>query len=214
MILALETSTTRASLALWNEEERRPVWVSSFTTDRSHNSVIFQPVEEALERCSRKLDAVAVGLGPGSYSGVRVGIAVANGLALSLGVRTIGVSSLEAYLPDSGNYLVVGDARRNTGYIARIRDGKSCGEPELIENERLQKELERVMSDGVRAVTPDSKIADQFERVEQAHPEAEAIAKRAAEMLGGEGCEELSPTLEPCYLRPPFITIPKVRKRA
>ncbi len=212
MILALETSTPNASLALWDESRKELVWSSTFHTDRSHNSVIFQPVEEALEKCDRKLDAVAVGLGPGSYSGVRVGIAVANGLAISLGTRALGLSSLEAYLPGCSNYLVIGDARRNTGFIASIREGKLQGEPELIEMEPFAEKLQSARSGNLPVVTPDKKMADQFDDVTLTQPVAELIARKAATIISTEGCEEISPPLEPHYLRPPFITKPKKKK--
>ena len=86
MILALETSTRRASLAVVSGSDGELCWEAAFETDRSHNSKIFDPVQEALDRFGDALTAIAVGIGPGSYGGIRVGIAVANGLSVSRGL--------------------------------------------------------------------------------------------------------------------------------
>ena len=74
MILAIETSTTKASLALMQPESGEVLWESAFESDRLHNAKIFDPVIEALDLCREKLQQIIVGLGPGSYSGIRVGI--------------------------------------------------------------------------------------------------------------------------------------------
>ena len=86
MILAIETSTTGASLALVGRQGGDVLWQASFESDRLHNAKIFDPVAEALDISRGKLGRIVVGLGPGSYSGIRVGIAVANGLGLALDV--------------------------------------------------------------------------------------------------------------------------------
>ena len=83
MILGIETATPRASLALYDRDADEVLWSRDFTTERAHNGVIFEPVSEMLEQYRDQLTGIVVGVGPGSYSGVRVGIAVANGLGLS-----------------------------------------------------------------------------------------------------------------------------------
>jgi tRNA A37 threonylcarbamoyladenosine modification protein TsaB len=49
MILGIETSTPHASLALWDPAVGSVVWEQTFSSDRAHNSVIFEPLREALE---------------------------------------------------------------------------------------------------------------------------------------------------------------------
>lgn len=206
MILALETSTPRASLAVYSEETGRLEWETSFETDRSHNSVIFGPVTEALERFGDQLTRVAVGVGPGSYSGVRVAIAVANGLALSRGIPLQAVSSLEAYGEAGESCFVVGDARRKTYFLAGLASGKLEGEPELLSADALENRL-REIGNGAPVYSPDEGVVTRFPSIRSAFPSAAAIARRASEVAfdssGG------APPLEPHYLRAPYITTPK-----
>src|SRR6056297_2108198 len=135
MILAIETSTTHASLALVNSVDGPVVRECRFVSERAHNAVIFEPVTDLLADHGGDLEGIAVGLGPGSYGGVRVGIAVANGLSLVLGIPVVGISSLEAWETDSSNCTVLGDARRQTFFRAEIREGELQGESQLLPEE-------------------------------------------------------------------------------
>ncbi len=208
MILALETSTPRASLAVYFPGKDEVEWETSFETDRSHNSVIFGPVTEALERFGDDLKRIVVGLGPGSYSGVRVAIAVANGLAISRELPLQGVSSLEAYGEISESCFVVGDARRKTFFLAEVREGSLEDEPALLTAEELEIRLEQ-MAEGISVYSPDRTVLARFSSVQDSLPSAKKIARRAA------ACEfdpsDRVPSLEPHYLRAPFITTPKSR---
>ena len=71
IILALETSTRQASLAVWRDGEVVREW--SFCSERSHNSLLFAPLREAW--AVAEPDLMVVGTGPGSYAGVRVALA-------------------------------------------------------------------------------------------------------------------------------------------
>ena len=81
--LAIETSTTRGSIALTRDGE--VLLEQSFASERSHNSQIFAPLGEALELAIPEL--IAVGTGPGSYTGARIGIAAGIGIDESHGLR-------------------------------------------------------------------------------------------------------------------------------
>src|SRR4051812_34509211 len=92
-ILALETSTSRGSVALWRDGAL--VLEEVFTADRSHSSALF-PILQRARALAPQIDVIAVGLGPGSYAGVRIAISAAMGLAMADGARLLGLASVAA----------------------------------------------------------------------------------------------------------------------
>ena len=184
-ILAIESSTPHASLVLWKDGE--VIWKSEFTSDRAHNAHIFAPLKEALAICDRQIDLIAVGIGPGSYGGVRVGIAVANGFALALNARTVGISSLEA-IGETEDYAVIGDARRKSFFLARVRGSRLQAEPALLTEEGLVADLTGLGQNGVPVFTSDPKLAEKYSGPVLAFPSASRLANS---LDGGQKSAEL-----------------------
>jgi tRNA threonylcarbamoyladenosine biosynthesis protein TsaB len=97
MLLALDTSTRAIGVALYDGEQvlSEVIWLS-----RDHHSVELAPaVAEALARCGVKADNLAVlcvALGPGSFTGLRIGLALAKGMALARRLPLVGVPTLDA----------------------------------------------------------------------------------------------------------------------
>lgn len=208
MILALETSTRRASLSVYDRESGRVVDGADFTTDRAHNAAIFAPLERLVAAHRDQLEGIVVGLGPGSYGGVRVGIAVANGLSVAMGLPVIGGNSLEAWETEDDSYLVVGDARRGSYFVAVVRDRRLQGEPELVEEADLAAFLAPLLADGLAVHTCDAKVVEAVAGAILSYPEAGRLAAR----YRGADLGHLSTTaLEPVYLRAPYITVPKAK---
>lgn len=207
MILGIETSAPRASLALCDPETGEIVWQKEFTTDRAHNAVIFSPLQEMLVDYRSELEGIVVGLGPGSYSGIRVGIAVANGLSLALDIPTRGVSSLEAWDVEADSYVVLGDARRGSFFVAEIEDSRLVGEPDLIDAGTVESRLSSFRERNLGFFTADKQVAEKLDNVELKFPSATCLPIDPPETW-----PEFSP-LEPHYLRAPYITTPKKRGR-
>jgi len=142
-VLIIETSTNAASVALAVDGEI--VVEKGFVSDRRHNALLFTPLAEILEiQGSRSFDAVLVGSGPGSYSGTRVGIAAAQGAALVAGCKAVAVPSILA-TPEalSGEpCLAVGDARRGSFWLAKIKGGELLDEPNLTDKIGFESALE------------------------------------------------------------------------
>ena len=213
MILAIETSTPVASLALFDGERGEVVWEQEFTSDRAHNAVIFEPLEKALEEAG-KLHAIVVGTGPGSYSGVRVGIAVVNGVSLARAVPCFGISSLAA-LPTadgSNDYRVIGDARRGEFFVIEVRERQVQGEAEMMSAEALADRLSQ-RADGLAIYTLENSVVRRFAEFDVEawllRPSAAGLARVASAMSDGERLELSERILEPMYLRAPHITVAK-----
>lgn len=208
MILALETSTRRATLAIYDRGSGRVVDQATFTTDRAHNAAIFAPLSQLVEKYRDELTGIVVGLGPGSYGGVRVGLAVANGLSVAMGLPVIGGNSLEAWETVDDSYLVVGDARRGSYFFAVVRDRRLQGEPELVDDAELDGFLAPLLAEGLAVHTCDGKVVERVARAILSYPEAGRLAARYRDAdLSG-----LAQTaLEPVYLRAPYITVPKAK---
>lgn len=207
MILAIETSTTHASLALVESDTGEVIEYRDFVTDRAHNTAIFASLESLIEGRRDKISEIAVGIGPGNYSGIRVGIAVANGLNLVLGPALAGGSSLEAWECESDSYVVVGDARRKSFFIAEVVDRKLVAEPQLIASDEVEASLKTFRDRGLDILTPDASVASTIADARLSYPHARELAAVAAKWAPDRWSD--SAPLEPHYLRAPYITTPK-----
>lgn len=97
MILCLETATSICSVALINNSTIRGIRESSI--DKSHASLLTVFIQELLEEnmlSATDLDAVAISKGPGSYTGLRIGVSAAKGICYGTGIPLIAVSTLES----------------------------------------------------------------------------------------------------------------------
>lgn len=95
-ILAIDTATEACSVALWNDGETLAYYE---VCPREHTQRILPMVEQVLSESEitlNSLDALALGHGPGSFTGVRIGISIAQGLAFGAGLPLIGISTLNA----------------------------------------------------------------------------------------------------------------------
>jgi tRNA threonylcarbamoyl adenosine modification protein YeaZ len=198
--LALDTSTSQGSVALVADET--VLLAERFSADRSHSSSLFLALEKARALVDR-VDLLAVGLGPGSFAGVRIGIAAAIGLRLSFEAKLVGLPSVAALETGMPDFVAIGDARRDTFYFSRVQNSVCVEGPLLATETELQHRLSALDAVPVFA----TEAIPHFPRVRIAHPEATTIARLAAAQRGIVATEDL----EPIYLREPHITYPKPR---
>ena len=126
LILAFETSAKAASVAL--TENGKLLGESYQNTGLTHSQTLMVMAEDLLKQCGKAvsdLTAVAVAEGPGSFTGVRIGVAAAKGLAWGAQLPCYGVSTLEAMAVSLGIYegyvCACMDARRSQVYNAVFR---------------------------------------------------------------------------------------------
>ena len=123
LILAFETSAKAASVAL--TEDGKLLGEAYQNTGLTHSQTLMVMAEDLLKTCGmtpQQVEAVAVAAGPGSFTGVRIGVAAAKGFAWGGEIPCYGVSTLEAMALNIGvwqGYVVpTMDARRNQTYTA------------------------------------------------------------------------------------------------
>jgi tRNA threonylcarbamoyladenosine biosynthesis protein TsaB len=151
MLLAIDTATRKIGIALYDgiQVHHEAVWQSSFR----HTVELTPAIENALVGAGLKvtdLDAVGLTIGPGSYTGLRIGAAVAKGLALSLSLDLVAVSTFEvlaaAFPPDPELRMAVvleaGRSRLAVGWF-EVQDGtwQPAQEPDLYIPEELSKKI-------------------------------------------------------------------------
>jgi tRNA threonylcarbamoyl adenosine modification protein YeaZ len=205
-ILAIETSTPTGSVAVVCDDEVR--FERTFTSERSHNSQLFAPLREALDACGPSLRAIVVGLGPASYTGVRIGIAAAQGLALSRNIPVVCLPSvLAADVDSTPRFSLCGDARRGSFFVAEVIDGALAAEIVTMEAEDLHRRHAE-SHDSAPWFTFDARPPLALPGVQCVSPSASRLAKIAAP-LSDEKLQQLAQLpLEPIYLSAPFVTMP------
>jgi len=217
-VLGLECSTSAGSVALVEGNElKAEVW---FSSPRTHSERILRGVDQVLRESlvrRQDLDGIAVGLGPGSFTGLRIALSCAKGLAFALGIPLVGVPTLEALahnLPYSpGAVCAMLDARRETvygGLFKRKRDGSGlesegpCGLKDVASWVRSFSNPTVFLGDG--AVAYEEKIRAilgglaLFGPPELMHPMAAVVARLGRERLVSGERAELD-SLVPMYLR-------------
>ena len=203
-LLSLDLSTAHGSLAVVCGDE---VWFeATFQSERSHNARVFAPLREALAAAGDSLAGVIIGNGPGSYTGVRIAIAAGQGIALSRGVWCAGWSSLAApNLETTPTYRVIGDARRQSFYLAEVKNGRLMPDIETVSPEVARERC----ADGSPWLTFDPQVPLGLQQVVQTRPNALRLAQIVAALPETELRELIARPLIPHYLAEAFITKPK-----
>jgi tRNA threonylcarbamoyladenosine biosynthesis protein TsaB len=145
IVLGFDTATPSTAVALRLEDGSTVQARDDPGPDAhpGHATRLLGMADELLGRASirwRAIERIAVGVGPGTFTGLRVGIATARGLAQSLGVELVGVSSLRALAEPalrcepvgSGGILAVLDARRGEAFLAAYGSIEGGSSEELV----------------------------------------------------------------------------------
>lgn len=194
-ILAIEFSSSCRSVAV----ARDGVTLSRTAEAGGRTTRAFAMIDSALAQAGLQcgqIDCLAIGLGPGSYAGIRIAIAIAQGWQIALGVKLLGINSAEVVAARAGQSgradVHIGlDAQRNQIYVARY-DASIITSPRMVEpfHPRTPSEVGEVLRMDMPPATATGDTPTWI-------PQAEILAMLAhhrSDFVPGE-------TLEPIYLR-------------
>lgn len=218
LILAFETSAKAASVALL--EDGKLLGESYQNTGLTHSQTLLVMAEDLLKQCGRKvadITAVAVAEGPGSFTGVRIGVAAAKGFAWGKELPCYGVSTLEAMAESLGIFqgyvCSCMDARRsqvynalfyvNHGKLQRLREDRAIALTDLAGELKMLQEPVFLVGDGsnltfaaLSAQIPNLVLPPEHRLHQRAVGVAILAAKKIAAGEAGDGN-----ALTPNYLR-------------
>ena len=127
--LVIDTSTNRTVVGVVTDGKL--IWSGHRDGATAHGPSLPLLAEEAITE--HNIDQVIVGMGPGPFTGLRVGIAFAHTFARARNIEVIGICSLDAIAAqiNEKDFIIATDARRKEWYWARYTDGIRVGEPEV-----------------------------------------------------------------------------------
>lgn len=222
-ILSIETATEVCAVTL--AQEGKPIAVRESHEARAHAKLTGQFVDELLEEvpdARKKLSAIAVSQGPGSYTGLRIGVSTAKGLAFGLDAPLIAISTLQVIAREAAQkhplegawYAPVLDARRMEVYIAyydRANQPRQKTQALEVAPDTFDEVLARRPL--VFAGNASEKIAKQTSHpnahfLHGLYPSAQAMAAIAHEKFISQDFVDVA-YFEPFYLKDFIPTIPR-----
>jgi len=209
-VLALELSTAQASLAWIDDaavasaqpDQAVATQMCTWPNDRKNSGQFFETLQRTIQQFGLP-QTIVVGLGPGSYAGVRIAISAAIGLQAAAGAALLGYPSVCTLASGTENYAVIGDARRQSFFFVRVNGRRLMGDFELHDENALRQRIKSLAQD-VPLFSSDR--LPQFQpRVQQRFPSAEILGQ----LTSNADRKFVQPPLEPIYLREANVTIPK-----
>ena len=203
MIIAFESASSDPSLAL-AAGDGSVIASDAWVGEGRQASELLPHLLVLLARAGRELAgarAIAIGIGPGSFTGLRVSMSLAKGLSLALGVPVVGVPSLDAWLAaEPGATAAVARAGAQDAFV--LLRGEAI--PRLVASAELAALV------GAGPVAAPSELAVALGLADARSPEhaAEAVALRASRRLAEEPRGDDLERLEPWYLRAPRGILP------
>jgi tRNA threonylcarbamoyl adenosine modification protein YeaZ len=213
LVLALDTATpaSTAAVAEVTGGGMRGIAERRTVDTRAHGELLAPEIAATLAEAGirpRDLGAIVAGLGPGPFTGLRVGLATAASMGQALGIPTYGVCSLDALglAAGPGRVLVATDARRREVYWATYADGRRTRDPDVARPADVIVDVDRAVGEAglkysdVFGVPIDGILL---------FPPGAALVSLAADRVRGRAPSE---PLTPLYLRRPDAVESSARK--
>lgn len=204
IILAIDTCLFACSAAVVEDGVVHAARVEPMS--RGHQERLAPLVAEVMAQAGvafDRLDRIAVTVGPGSFTGLRVGLAFAKGLSAALGIPAVGVGSLEALAqPHNGRAFAVLDAKRGQVYLQAFADGVAVSAPDALPIETAAARLAELAPDLLvgtgAALLADMRPSARVMAIDHADPAAVAALAAARAPIPPR----------PLYLRAPDAKLP------
>jgi tRNA threonylcarbamoyladenosine biosynthesis protein TsaB len=216
-ILAIETGSRSCSVAVFASLRELPIFEHA-NTDHGHATMLMPMIERAMAKAGcgyADLARIAVAVGPGSFTGIRVGLAAALGLSLASGVPAVGVSSfltvanIEARERQDRRLFALLDSRREEPFLVELDAELAFVQaPAVVTADALDEILAPARP---LILAGDAPLMGRYAkqggiRLMQTSPSALEVAALAADP---ERRFDLPP--RPVYVRPPDVTMPKAK---
>lgn len=197
--LALDSSTLTASIAFLGHENEI-LFAYHHPQQRTNSSIFFEGLQTTIQKCG-KPDCIVVGLGPGSYNGLRASIAAAQGISAACNIKLTGLPSILSFEAAAKECWAIGDARGGQYWLARLSHHQLLEEPFLITPTALPSHLKEY---------PDLPIIASQELPHLPSTLTVTIQMPNATILARLGKDAMPmDSLEPLYLKQPHVTIPR-----
>lgn len=213
LVLALDTATpaSTAAVAEVTGGGMRGIAERRTVDPRAHGELLAPEIAAVLDEAGIRppdLGAIVAGVGPGPFTGLRVGLATAVSMSQALGIPAYGVCSLDALglAAGPGRVLAATDARRREVYWATYADGHRTRDPDVARPADLAVEVERAVGEG--ALKYSDVLGVPIDGLLLYPPGAALVALAADRIRNGAPAERLTPL----YLRRPDAVAPAGRK--
>ncbi len=214
IILGIDTSAVTCSVAL--RENGNTLCSRAITYGMTHSETLLPMVSEVFTESGKKiseLDCIAIAAGPGSFTGLRIGISTVKGLAISHNIPCVSVSTLEGLATNARFYegsivCALMDARRGEFYQAffRIEKGNAVRicEDRAVNGEKIAEEMKKeckliILGDGAEKFVSNFPQYQKFLAPEKIRFQSGESIAYIGESGNFQSCHSLSPT----YLRLP-----------
>lgn len=210
-ILSIDTAASYCAVAIYDSTRDAVLAQISENIGKGHAEVLMDYIERAVSKSAiamADIDRVAVNIGPGSFTGVRIGVSAARGFALALNCPAIGITAFEALAFETQNInplkpvLVLLEAHRGEIYAANFNaDGKILSDPEVLSREEAAalaaKQIDETIFAGSAASAINEALGERFQvTCEEPTANIATYAKLAALKQPGEAPK-------PLYMRGP-----------
>ena len=204
MVLALDTAQDACSVAVLHGTD--VLASASEPMQRGHQERLAPMAAEAMMRAEigfDRLNRVGVTVGPGSFTGLRVGLAFAKGLSLALDVPCVGVGTLEALAAGLDGFVVsVIDAKRDQVYLQCFQDGEALTQPDVLDVELAGEQARSYRSDAAPMLVGSGRAL-----LAPALPDAVCSSRAAVDIVALARLSQTKPLPmerpRPLYLRAP-----------